>query len=705
NVDGRVVAMKRIRTFDAADRVMLQRFEQERGTIAGLNHANVVTVYDAGEDGLGPYLVMEFVEGAPLDELLRDDPPGEDLAVAIFEGLCRGVAHAHKRGVIHRDIKPSNVILDGDGTPKLLDFGLARGAVGLELSMTGYGMGTLDYSAPEQKRDAKSVDERADIYSLGATFYELLTGLKPVPLHIAKAPARWQGIVARCCEPSPDDRFASVADVLAGLKEARERTHASTASAPRGDEDDLRCPAPACRQVNALDARHCRACGEGLFAPCPACEQPCRVGIAHCDKCGAHVDGVRECMARLEAAQQALEEGRLGVVQREVEAGLSGLEGRRLGGAADLPIDLGEVEATAERRRSDAERLLTLASGYRNSENYESALRRLREAAKIDASNVQALEQAEADLEGLIVQRDARVALRKAKVLELQGSYDSAIQEYRKAARLDGSCAEAAEHGLRSSETLRSLWGLSYGFPISVLAAFMPSNHRKVNEILSGADGSSTRAKQLRAHLRAILFLTLGVGLATIAYVSGVFIQAVVDVGRVTDRLRSSETLGELEEARLTAERLKADRWALLASGATSPPHPRSEQWGRLFASRWAELTAEAERLTASAEREFRDLIRECTTRSSLLELRDRSFESPAWSAVYEEWSERVCDLTLRELTDARAAIIAAEALEDLEGIRIPPVPLSHQGLTQQRAEVALLLADRRRELAAGGSD
>ena len=454
SLDGRVVAMKRIRLLDEADRLMLERFEQERRAISELNHANVVTVHDAGQDDLGPYLVMEYVEGEPLDRLLKRDTLSEERAVAFFEGLCRGVVHAHKKGVIHRDIKPANVILDGEGTPKLLDFGLARGAAGLELSMTGYGMGTLDYAAPEQKRDAKSVDERADIYALGATFYELLTGLKPVPLLVAKVPGRWQGLVSRCCEPDPDDRYPSAGDLLVGLQEARHASSPEAMPELGEDEDDLRCPSASCGRKNSVEARHCKACGEGLFLDCPACSQEIRAGLRHCDRCGASVAAVHEARARLAAAAEALEATRLGVAQREAAAGLEVLEGVRLGGAKGALEELRGISKRAGGEEKKAARLLKKAEKLESTEEYEQALEKLREAANLYDTHRPKVSESEERYRPLILVRDGARKLGEALAAEEGKMYAAALELYREAAELDEAHADA----LQRAEAVLPLW-------------------------------------------------------------------------------------------------------------------------------------------------------------------------------------------------------------------------------------------------------
>lgn len=180
----RTVAIKVITTESAAETGILARFRRERQLLAQLAHPNLVTAYDAGEFNGLQYFVMEFVDGVNLSVLVRR--LGKlPLAAAceVIRQAAVGLQHIHERGLVHRDIKPSNLLLATSGTLKLIDLGLARSPTGLSQAenITTYRqlLGTFDYIAPEQCEDSHSVDIRADIYSLGCTFYELLAGQVP----------------------------------------------------------------------------------------------------------------------------------------------------------------------------------------------------------------------------------------------------------------------------------------------------------------------------------------------------------------------------------------------------------------------------------------------------------------------------------------------------------------------------------------------
>jgi len=192
----RVVAIKRLlseRVGGDQGAAVVQRFRRESQLIALLNHRNIVQVYDHDEDGEGWYIVMEYVGGGTLwQRLKREGKLGLEEALGLMRGICQGVAYAHRRNLVHRDLKPRNILLAEEGeaarVPKIVDFGLARGGDESEVSLSGHGLGTLGYMAPEQRRNAKGVNHTADIYSLGKILYELVTGENPE--NVIRKPSR-----------------------------------------------------------------------------------------------------------------------------------------------------------------------------------------------------------------------------------------------------------------------------------------------------------------------------------------------------------------------------------------------------------------------------------------------------------------------------------------------------------------------------------
>ncbi|MCO6456294.1 MAG: protein kinase, partial [Pirellulaceae bacterium] len=215
----KLVALKVIRPELLTNTKAVQRFQQEVQAAASLNHRNIVTATDAEQAEDVHFLVMEYVEGQSLDRVVEQRGPLPVLHACNYaRQAALGLQHAHERELVHRDIKPHNLMLTRRGEIKILDFGLARlnrltGAREADPSLTTHGatLGTPDYIAPEQIRDARSVDARADLYSLGATLYFLLTGSVPFPADTAIEKMRLH-LTAR---PLPIDRFRS--DVPAEL--------------------------------------------------------------------------------------------------------------------------------------------------------------------------------------------------------------------------------------------------------------------------------------------------------------------------------------------------------------------------------------------------------------------------------------------------------------------------------------------------------
>ncbi len=236
----KLVAVKLLRSQLGHDPRASERFLREARSAAKVEHPAVVQVYDIGQAGKTFYIVMQYVEGSTLEELasLRGVIPLPE-AIRIITAICEGVREAHQRGIIHRDIKPDNILLGKDGSVKLADFGLARAMEGdPNLSQTGSVFGTPHFMSPEQALGEK-VDLRSDIFSLGATFYRIITGRYPFHAttlmavvfkltHETPRPAREvnsaiprevSDLIERMMARNPKDRIRSVEEVLSYLRD------------------------------------------------------------------------------------------------------------------------------------------------------------------------------------------------------------------------------------------------------------------------------------------------------------------------------------------------------------------------------------------------------------------------------------------------------------------------------------------------------
>jgi serine/threonine protein kinase len=179
--NGQIVAIKIMPPHLAQNPVLLKRFEQEFRAASRLDHPNIVRAIDYSDNGNAPFLVMEFVEGESLGQKLeREGRMSETEAVRIIAQVAQGLHRAHKQNLVHRDVKPDNILVTPDGIAKLADLGLVKETeTDLNLTRTGRGLGTPHFMAPEQFRNAKNADIRCDIYSLGATLYQMVTGELP----------------------------------------------------------------------------------------------------------------------------------------------------------------------------------------------------------------------------------------------------------------------------------------------------------------------------------------------------------------------------------------------------------------------------------------------------------------------------------------------------------------------------------------------
>ncbi|MFZ4397642.1 MAG: protein kinase domain-containing protein, partial [Kiritimatiellia bacterium] len=362
---GRIVALKRLLPEALAGeggRQTLERFRREAQAVASLNHRNIVAVYDRGEDVAGPYVVMELVEDGNLRSLLKERGKldlSETLRIA--RGVALGLDHAHRKNLVHRDIKPANILLRREGDeliPKIADFGLARIGADSGVSLSGYGMGTMAYMPPEQRRDAKNVNHTADIYALGKTLYEMLTGVTPDDVDLEKLPPTYAAIIRRCVRPNPDERYFSVESLLADLDRAASAS--ALAKVDTSAASSTKNPCPACTQENTEDAEFCEGCGTGLMRDCPECGTRNRTVKLFCRKCGTAVESFVKVSESVDRARRYLEDHQFSRVIKETDSltelspGLKGPKGRQLlKDAEKLHEQATKLSATRDKKIKD----------------------------------------------------------------------------------------------------------------------------------------------------------------------------------------------------------------------------------------------------------------------------------------------------------------------------------------------------------------
>ncbi|MDD4346305.1 MAG: Stk1 family PASTA domain-containing Ser/Thr kinase [Desulfitobacteriaceae bacterium] len=237
----RVVTIKVLRDQFVSDDDFIRRFRREAQSAASLSHPNIVSIYDVGKDGDMEYIVMEYVEGHNLKEIIRDYAPlSTEQTLHLAGQLGEALRHAHEHHIIHRDIKPQNILITEDGRAKVTDFGIARAVSSATVTHTGDIVGSVHYLSPEQAKGIVS-NEQSDIYSLGIIIYELLTGKVPydgeTPIAIAlkhlqeqplqpsklnpKIESELETVIMKAISKSPDTRYASVGELLDDLEKVR----------------------------------------------------------------------------------------------------------------------------------------------------------------------------------------------------------------------------------------------------------------------------------------------------------------------------------------------------------------------------------------------------------------------------------------------------------------------------------------------------
>ncbi len=226
---GRSVAVKVLAPELSGRDQMVSRFKREIKTLTSLSHPNIVALLDGGFDsdkGLY-YYVMELIDGVTVRDVIDGGGLEPAKALLMVPKICDALEYAHQMGVVHRDVKPANILLDREGRVKIADFGLSRLIEEKEdegrITRTQQVMGTVEYMAPEQREGAKHIDHRADIYSLGVVFYELLTGELPIgrfdpPSKKVEVDVRLDDVVLRVLAKDPQRRYQRASEVAVDVR-------------------------------------------------------------------------------------------------------------------------------------------------------------------------------------------------------------------------------------------------------------------------------------------------------------------------------------------------------------------------------------------------------------------------------------------------------------------------------------------------------
>ncbi len=301
---GRQVALKVLSARYANDEQFVERFRREASSAAGLNHPNIVQIYDRGEAEGTYYIAMEYLEGRSLKEIiLKYAPLSTELVMSISTQILEALRFAHRRDVIHRDIKPQNIIVDNDGRVKVTDFGIARAGSVSTMTEAGSILGTAHYLSPEQAQ-GQPVEAASDLYSLGVVMYEMATGKLPFdgdnPVSIAmqhvheqpvpprslvpEIPENLEAVILRALGKQPIERYLTAQAMLDDLRRVQEGEPVSAPVVYAEEATTIMSPAAAAAAAAGSGAQATqirrRTADDPGFAPEPYYDEPARRGSA-----------------------------------------------------------------------------------------------------------------------------------------------------------------------------------------------------------------------------------------------------------------------------------------------------------------------------------------------------------------------------------------------------------------------------------------
>ena len=391
---GREVAIKTLTEGIKSDSDMLARFYDEGRKTGSFKHPNIVTVFELGDDKGIPYIVMELVDGDPLDKLIGSE---EKLSLVerlkIIEAVCSALGYAHRHNVVHRDVKPANIYVQPDGRVKLLDFGIARleekKSQDLSLTRPGHIIGTVPYMAPERLRD-KPLDRRSDIFAAGVVLYQLVSGElpftgdevalmqrilnEPHPALSTKCkvcPPSLDAIVDRALAKSPDDRYSTADEMAADL---------TTTIAEIQEEQAQELLPEAKRLIEANDLLRARA----------ALQQLLKIQSKHPEARELLAGIQRQLSLRLreERIQQVKQQAEGLLDEKEFDKSLAVLdEGLELDAGNQELIKLRQRVEKAKEKQERIREFLRQADASRREGDYQAAISAVRKALKVDKSN------------------------------------------------------------------------------------------------------------------------------------------------------------------------------------------------------------------------------------------------------------------------------------------------------------------------------
>ena len=280
----RKVAIKRMLGDAAKSQTKVRRFLTEAQSMAGLDHDNIVDVYDYGRSADGPFLVMQYIDGGSLLDRCRKGTLPVEEAVDLICQICDALTMCHDARVIHRDIKPANILMTRDGSPRLTDFGVVKvDTEDGDKTRAGAPLGTLDFMPPEQRRDATQTDNRSDLWSLAATLYQLVSGKSPRVIKFTDVPQSLHEVLGKALEDEKDDRYQTARE----FKDALRTCSKSVAEpVPEVVVDLSAGECPKCHTKNEDSRKFCQGCGGSLRLSCLSCDEQIPVWDNFCSECG-----------------------------------------------------------------------------------------------------------------------------------------------------------------------------------------------------------------------------------------------------------------------------------------------------------------------------------------------------------------------------------------------------------------------------------